>query len=148
MKLDYSGRSQTVVFARFMQLYGIHLHRNNHAARANVDLHSYTSLYHLRNTMNQNWPFRKTLDDIEAWLIKQIDDFEGMMAHGANYALLNENVPPSMSTSASVSTSCVSFVATPISPRSRQDNPRNPFQEHRVVSITGATPQRGTQRGR
>ena len=52
VKLDSSGRSQTVVFARFMQLYGIHLHRNNHAARAKGDLHSYASLYHLRNTMN------------------------------------------------------------------------------------------------
>ena len=65
VKLDSSGKAQTVVFARFLQLYGTHLHRNNHAARANDDLRSYASLYHLQNTMNQNWPFHTTLDDLE-----------------------------------------------------------------------------------
>ena len=116
MKLDSSGRSQTVVFSIFMQLYGIYLHKNNHAACANVELHSYAFLYHLRNTMNQNWLFKKTLDDIEVWLIKQANDFKGMMAHGANYALSNKNVP--LSTSVSVSTSHILFVATTTPSRS------------------------------
>ena len=62
-----------------------------------------------------------------------------MMAHGTNYASSNKNIPPSTS----VSASRVSFAATTPPPTRRRDNPRNPFQEHRVVSTTGATPQKG-----
>jgi hypothetical protein len=144
VKLSSAGRSQTVVLARFLQLFAIHLHRQNHAAQANADLNSYASLFHLRNTMNQNWPFPKTLNTLEEWLIKQADDFEGMMTHGANYststsnsntAVSNENLPP---------TRGVTFATTP--PRTQRDNPRNAFQEHRFCSYTGATPGKGKPR--
>ena len=32
-------------------------------------------LYHLRNTNNQKWPLRTTLDRVEAWLKNEVDTY-------------------------------------------------------------------------
>ena len=48
-------------------------------------------LYHLRNTNNQKWPLRTTLDRVEAWLKNEVDTYEAMMEHGADFS--QEKIP-------------------------------------------------------
>ena len=43
-------------------------------------------MYHLRNTNNQKWPLRTTLDRVEAWLKNEVDTYEAMMEHGADFS--------------------------------------------------------------
>ena len=119
----------------------------NHAARANVDLNKYCSLFYLQNTKNQTLPLWKTLEVLEDWLKKEANDEEGMMTHGAIYRTLqssmsltttltsnNENFKPP------TTPACSRFATASTSTPPRRANPPNAYQEHRIVSSTGATP--------
>ena len=143
VKFASSGRPPTVVFARLLQLFGILLHRQHHASRANAKWNTYGSLYHVRNTNNKQWPLWESLKTLEKWLVKQADDDEARMTYGANFRTAttsssnNENVP--------LTPSRVRFaptVPTGTPPR-RRDNPKNPFHERRDANCTGATPKKG-----
>ena len=138
------GRPQTITSARLWLLFGVLLHRQNHAARANENLDHYGSLYHLRNTNNQKWPLWVTFDRLEEWIKKEADTYEAMIGQGANYRTAsslssnNENVPPR--TPARQQRVTFEPAATPVN---RRDNPTNPFTERLLVTCTGATPSRG-----
>ena len=120
MKLDSYGRSQTICIGRFLQLYAVCIHRQNHVATAKDDLNFYGLLVHFRNTRNRNWPFHKTVNNIATWFIKEANEFD----------------------SESMDLIAIPTCMTPL--RVARDIPRLPFVEDRIyATVCGATPGRG-----
>jgi len=127
-KLASYGRSQTVCISRFLQLYSVCIHRQNHVATAKTNLNKYGSLVHFRNTRNRHLPFHKTVNGIAVWLIKQADE--------CNANRINENTNPSNASSRNAP------LCTP--ERVARSNPSRAFQEDRIyATVCGATPGRG-----
>ena len=126
-KLASYGRSQTICISRFLQLYAVCIHRQNHVATAKTNLNKYGSLVHFRNTRNRHFPFHKTVTGIAVWLIQQADE--------CNDNRINENTNPSNASSRNAQ------LCTP--PRVARDNPARAFLEARIYTTAcGATPGR------
>lgn len=121
-----AATSQTIVLGRFFHLFAVAFHRMNHVATAKTDLGFYSSLFHFRNSRNVAWPFRRTLDELTTWMIKEIEKATATASSNDVPLLAIQNLVP----------------MTP--PRSARDNPRAAFEEERHYSVvTGATPGRG-----
>jgi hypothetical protein len=123
------GTSQMVALGKYFQLFSVVLHRWWQISTAKTDLNFYASLHHFRNSRNRHWPYRKVLDSLREYLIKQANDASLPVQDIEAVPNVSENDTPS----------------TP--PRTARNNPRNPFAESRnYVSITGGTPKKGRQR--
>ena len=123
VKFASYGRSQTICIGRFIQLYAVCIHRQNHVATAKTDLNRYGSLVHFRNSRNRHWPFHKTVNGIALWLIKAGDELDRENTNHMN------DVPD---------------IVPRTPPRVARDNPTRPFVEDRAYATAcGATPGRG-----
>ena len=132
------GTSQTIALGKYFQLFAVVLHRWQQIATAKSDLNFYASLHHFRNSRNRHWPFRKVLDHLRKYLIRQADG-----AAAASLAAV-ASIPVAVVLTEDEESSIMS---TP--PRNRRDNPRNSFNETRnYVLTTGGTPGKGRQKFR
>ena len=124
VKFASFGKSQTICIGRFLQLYAVCIHRQNHVATAKDDLNKYGSLVHFRNSRNRHWPFYKTVDMISKWFIAQADK--------ADCGNTRDDNPPVE----------IPLCTTP--QRTKRDNPPRAFEEDRTyTTVCGATPGRG-----
>ena len=124
---------------------------------------TYVSLYHLRNTNNQNWPLWKSFEVLEDWLKNEATVFESMMEHGANcQTVRSTSTIAALSSPTTLWASSIArqeappaatctpvrkvhwAITAPTTPPIRRPNPRNPLEETYIVNATGATPKRGT----